>query len=78
MAYNYLLELYEILEKDTAGALEDQEKARQENDPNEIAFAQGKVDMMAEIQQFLEENYNRMLPRKIRERLENHGIQGMT
>lgn len=75
MAYNYLLELYTILE-DTR--LAEEAKKNQLTEPNEKAFHEGMMDMARELEVFLETRYNRMLPRKIRERLEKDGVQGMT
>lgn len=66
MAYNYLLELYEIIDhrrQEARGALDaaigtDCERQR------------GRIDALGEIDQFLKTNYHLRLPRRIRSRLD--------
>lgn len=66
MAYNYLLELYEIIDRrrqEARGALEAATGAACERQ-------RGRIDALGEIDQFLKTNYHLKLPRRIRSRLD--------
>jgi len=70
MAYIYLLNLHEIIDgkldeakKSIANALDEPEKAK---------FLEGRVKALSEFKEFLTENLNSKLPRKIRQRLKEH------
>ncbi len=75
MAYNYLLELYETIEHRLEESLDRMESGSLS--PDEIEFQEGRKELLEEFHHFLQHNYHRMLPRKIRERIEKHGVKGM-
>lgn len=78
MAYDYLFELYTILEKTRTESGERMRSAEESGNRNEIAYQRGVNDLAREMEDFLAGNYNRMLPRKMRERLEKEGVRGVT
>lgn len=66
MAYNYLLELYEIIDRrrqEARGAIEVATGPACERQ-------RGRIDALGEIEQFLKANYHPRLPRRIRSRLD--------
>lgn len=67
MAYVYLLDLYKFIEDRLEEATD---RLRQVDDdvPAE-KFEQGRIDILMEFQDFLKENFNPKLPRRIRESL---------
>ena len=65
MAYVYLLETYKFIEQRLADAYEALEKA--EGDTLDKSLQQGRIDTLRQFQQFLMENFNPKLPRRIRE-----------
>lgn len=78
MAYDYLFELYTILERTRAEAGQRLLAAEAEENQTEMAYQRGVHDLAREMEEFLAANYNRMLPRKMRERLERDGVSGVT
>lgn len=78
MAYDYLFELYTILDRTRTEAGERMRAAEQEEKPTDMAYQRGVHDLAREMEQFLAANYNRMLPRTMRERLERDGVSGVT
>ena len=65
MAYVYLLDLYKYIDERISEAADglDQEDA----DVPIGKFEQGRIDALTEFQDFLKENFNPKLPRRIRE-----------
>ncbi len=78
MAYDYLFELYTILDRTRTGARERMRTAEGAGERKEIAYQRGVSEFAREMEEFLAVNYNRMLPRKMRERLEKDGIKAIT
>ncbi len=67
MAYVYLLDLYKYIDERLGQAREGRNKA---NDDLSLGkFEQGRIDALTEFQDFLKENFNPKLPRRIRESL---------
>ena len=67
MAYVYLLDLYKFIEE-RLGVITD--KAQQaDGDVSAEKFEQGRIDILMEFQDFLNENFNPKLPRRIRDSL---------
>ena len=65
MAYVYLLDLYKYIDERLGQAREGRHKA---NDDLSLGkFEQGRIDALTEFQDFLKENFNPKLPRRIRE-----------
>ncbi len=75
MAYNYLIDLYTYLEEHIEAARRDLDSGHLT--PEEAAYQQGQVDLWLELEEFLKANYNKMLPSKIRKRLEEQGPAGI-
>jgi len=67
MAYVYLLDLYKYLEERLEKATDGLDKA--DGDVPAEKFEQGRIDALTEFQDFLKENFNPKLPRRIRESL---------
>ncbi|MCP3876441.1 MAG: hypothetical protein GY699_25275 [Desulfobacteraceae bacterium] len=67
MAYIYLLNLYEKIDLrlDEANAL----KTKGKKTPDEKRMLDGKIDILLEFKEFLSDNLNRKLPKRIRKRL---------
>ncbi len=67
MAYIYLLNLYEKIDHrlNETKAL----KPEEEKTLSEIRFLEGKLDVLSEFKQFLFDNLNQKLPKRIRKRL---------
>ncbi len=66
MAYIYLLNLHEIIDKKINEVKKD--IANTSNDPWRIKFLEGRIQALAELKIFLTNNLNSKLPRKIRKR----------
>ena len=67
MAYVYLLDLYKFIEDRLEEATD---RLRQvDGDVPAEKFEQGRIDILLEFQDFLKENFNPKLPRRIRESL---------
>ena len=68
MAYNYLLEMHELINKKKEAAQSQmiQAKAKEKQDPLNLNFHQGRLDVLVEVQEYLTQQYNPKLPRKIR------------
>ncbi len=75
MAYNYLLELYETIHQRREDA---QRKLTDlsEHSGSDLERQKGRMELLEEFETFLKEHYHIRLPRKIRERIETHGVQG--
>jgi hypothetical protein len=67
MAYVYLLDLYKYLEERLGNATNGLDQA--DGDVPAEKFEQGRIDALTEFQDFLKENFNPKLPRRIRESL---------
>ena len=65
MAYDYLLDLHQLIDQRLAEAGQSVENT--ENDPGEIRFHEGRIEILSDIKEFLTENLNPKLPRRIRE-----------
>jgi len=65
MAYVYLLDLYKYLEERLGNATNELDQA--DGDVPAEKFEQGRIDALTEFQDFLKENFNPKLPRRIRE-----------
>ena len=65
MAYVYLLDMYEFIEKRLADASEALEKDGR--DTPDKSRQQGRIDTLTQFQDFLKENFNPKLPRRIRQ-----------
>jgi hypothetical protein len=66
MSYVYLLELHQLVDQRLAEA--DQSVDDITNNPGEIRFHQGRIAMLSDFKDFLTENLNPKLPRRIRKR----------
>jgi hypothetical protein len=65
MAYDYLLDLHQLIDQRLTEAGQSVENT--ENDPGEIRFHEGRIEILSDIKEFLTENLNPKLPRRIRE-----------
>jgi len=65
MAYDYLLDLHQLIDQRLTEAGQSVENT--ENDPGEIRFHEGRIEILSDIKDFLTENLNPKLPRRIRE-----------
>ena len=65
MAYDYLLDLHQLIDQRLAEAGQSVENT--ENDPGEIRFHEGRIEILSDIKEFLTENLNPKLPRRIKE-----------
>ena len=65
MAYVYLLDLYKYIDERLGEAAEGPDQA--DGDVSVGKFEQGRIDALTEFQDFLKENFNPKLPRRIRE-----------
>ena len=65
MAYVYLLDLYKNIDERLGQATDGRDQAN--DDLSLEKFAQGRIDALTEFQEFLQENFNPKLPRRIRE-----------
>jgi hypothetical protein len=65
MAYVYLLDMYKFIEKRLADASEALGKT--DGDSPGKSLQQGRIDTLRQFQEFLKENFNSRLPRRIRE-----------
>ena len=67
MAYVYLLDLYKYIDERLGHATDGLDKAGGQLLNGQ--FEQGRIDALTEFQDFLKENFNPKLPRRIRESL---------
>ena len=67
MAYIYLLNLYEKIDKRLNNIKQSIDGIS--NDPEKIRFLEGRMQVLLEFKEFLKNNLNSKLPRKIRKRL---------
>ena len=65
MAYVYLLDLYKYIDERLGQATDELDKA--DGELLSGKFEQGRIDALTEFQDFLKENFNPKLPRRIRE-----------
>jgi hypothetical protein len=65
MAYVYLLDFYKHIDQRLAEATAGLDQA--DRDAVIGKFEQGRIDVLTEFQDFLKENFNPKLPRRIRE-----------
>ena len=65
MAYVYLLDLYKYIDERLGEAADGLDQA--DGDVAVGKFEQGRIDALTEFQDFLKENFNPKLPRRIRE-----------
>lgn len=65
MAYVYLLDMHKFIDERLADASEALEKA--DGDTLGKSLQQGRIDTLRQFQEFLKENFNPKLPRRIRE-----------
>ena len=65
MAYVYLLDLYKYIDERISEAADGLDQA--DGDVSVGKFEQGRIDALTEFQDFLKENFNPKLPRRIRE-----------
>jgi len=70
MAYIYLLNLHEKIDKKLIEAKKSIDNASYE--PEKIKFIQGRIQALSEFKEFLNNNLNSKLPRKIRQRLKEN------
>ena len=64
MSYVYLLDLYKLIDQRLAEA--GQSIDNTVNDPGELRFRDGQIDMLSDFKEFLIGNLNPKLPRAIR------------
>ena len=68
MAYIYLLDIYRLIDQRIEDA-----KAAMGNvsaDPNEIKYQEGRIKALTDFKDYLIQNFNPKLPRRIRENFE--------
>jgi len=65
MSYNYLLNLYKALDQRIADISHDLEKDSQDNNEK---FHQGRLDCLKEFNAYLQQNYDRKLPRRLQQK----------
>jgi hypothetical protein len=65
MAYVYLLDFFKYIDDRLGNAAEGLDQA--DRDAAIGKFEQGRIDALTEFQDFLKENFNPKLPRRIRE-----------
>ena len=65
MSYNYLLNLYKALEQRSVDISHDLEKVSQDNNEK---FHQGRIDCLKEFHAYLQQNYDRKLPRRLQQK----------
>lgn len=68
MAYVYLMDMYKFIGERLAGA--NQSLADEAGEPNQDKFHEGRVDVLKDFKQYLVDNFNPKLPRRIRESYE--------
>ncbi len=64
MAYVYLLDLHQLINQRLAAAR--QAAKNNDNDPGEKRFHEGRIEILSAFKDFLTENLNPKLPRRIR------------
>jgi hypothetical protein len=64
MAYVYLLDLHQLIDQRLAEAGQAVDKTK--NDPFEKRFHEGRIEILSAFKDFLTENLNPKLPRRIR------------
>ena len=65
MAYVYLLDLYKFIDQRSAEAGKALEEAPNKN--GATSFQEGRIAILADFKDYLNENFHSRLPRKIRE-----------
>ena len=68
MAYIYLIDIYKLIDQ----RIEDAKSAMRNisADPNEVKYQEGRVTALADFKEYLIQNLNPKLPRRIRENFE--------
>ncbi|MBW2250531.1 MAG: hypothetical protein JRF60_07840 [Deltaproteobacteria bacterium] len=67
MSYVYLLDLYKLIDRRLAEVR--QSIDNNENDPGELRFHEGQIDILSDFKEFLIDYLNPKLPRAIRKKL---------
>lgn len=75
MAYNYLLELYALIEN-RLDEVQNQ-KSSDDDSSEEASFHSGRESILLELEEFITTKYKALLPRKVRQHLEKHGPHDM-
>jgi hypothetical protein len=70
MAYTYLLSLYEIIDEKLNKAKKCVDNTL--NEPEKAKFQEGRIQALSEFKEFLTNNLNSKLPRRIRQKLKEH------
>ena len=70
MAYTYLLNLYEIIDEKLNKAKKCVDIVL--NEPEKAKFQEGRIKAISEFKEFLTNNLNSKLPRRIRQKLKEH------
>ncbi len=70
MAYIYLLDLYKIIDEKLNKAKKCVDNTS--NEPEKTKFQQGRIQALTEFKEFLTNNLNSKLPRRIRQQLKEH------
>jgi len=70
MAYIYLLNLYEIIDEKLNEAKKCVDNTS--NEPEKAKFLEGRIQALSEFKEFLINNLNAKLPRRIRQQLKEH------
>lgn len=65
MAYVYLLDIYNYIEKRLSAASDGLEKSA--DDVIAAKFQKGRIDALTDFQHFLKKNFNPKLPRRIKD-----------
>ncbi len=67
MSYVYLLDLYNLIDQRLVEVR--QSIDNNENDPGELRFREGQIDILSDFKEFLIDDLNPKLPRAIRKKL---------
>ena len=68
MAYIYLLDIYKLIDQRIEDARDTMERVS--SDPNEKKYQEGRVKALSDFKDYLVQNFNPKLPRRIREDFE--------
>jgi hypothetical protein len=67
MSYVYLLDLYKRIDQRLSEVGQSMDNS--ENEPGELRFRQGQIDILLDFKEFLTDNLNPKLPRAVRKKL---------
>ncbi len=67
MSYVYLLDLYKLIDRRLAEVRQSIDNSK--NDPGELRFHEGQIDILSDFKELLIEYLNPKLPRAIRNKL---------